>query len=153
VQGDWYWSSSLGDVPDLGYGVSGGILGLWRFAYRNSNRASSIPKPFLLSLDNSVSVPVALKDVSSAHNPHLEIVVSGSSAGPPGKLYTSHAANALLETLETGGSCARLVPGETATSEERRMFDAFCTKLGEGGLVRCSICEYDVSADILISSL
>jgi len=40
----------------------------------------------------------------------------------------------LLETLETGGSCARLVPGDTATTEHRRVFDAFCTKLGEGGL-------------------
>lgn len=97
--------------------------------------SSSIPKPFLLSLDNSISVPVALKDISSAQA-RLESIVSGTS-GPPGKLYTSQAATALLETLETGGSCARLVPGDAATAEQHRVFDAFCTKLGEGGLVRC----------------
>ena len=106
--------------------------------------SSSISQPFLLNFDNSISVPVALKDVSSAkaiHHLRLESIVS-DTAGPPGKLYTSHAATALLETLETGGSCARLVPGETATVEQRRIFDAFCTKLGEGGLVRCLLCEH-----------
>ncbi|KAF8478593.1 hypothetical protein DFH94DRAFT_750912 [Russula ochroleuca] len=98
--------------------------------------SSSSPGPFLLSLDNSISVPVALKDISSAqaiHHLQLESIVSGTP-GPPGKLYTSDAATALLETLETGGPCARLVPGDTATAEQRRMFDAFCTKLEEGGL-------------------
>jgi len=114
--------------------ATGTGLPTWATSSTSDMETSSIPKPFLLSLNNSVSVPVALKDISSEHHRRLESVVSGSSAGPPGKLYTSHAANALLETLETGGSCARLVPGETATSEERRMFDAFCTKLGEGGL-------------------
>jgi hypothetical protein len=105
---------------------------------------SSIPRPFLLSLDNSISVPVTLKDVSSEqtiHQLHLENIISGTS-GPPGKLYTSHAATTLLETLETGGSCARLVPGDTATVDQRRVFDAFCTKLEQGGLVRCLLCNY-----------
>jgi len=91
---------------------------------------------FLLSLDNSISVPVALKDVSSAqanHHLQLESILSGTS-GPPGKLYTSLAATALMKTLETGGPCARLVPGDTATLEQRRVFDALSTKLGEGGL-------------------
>jgi len=88
----------------------------------------SNPGPFLLSLDNSISVPVALKDVSSEAN-----LLPGTS-GPPGKLYTSLAATALLETLETGGPCARLVPGDTATVEQCRVFDALSTKLGEGGL-------------------
>ena len=99
---------------------------------------------------------MALKDVSSAqslHHIHLESIVSGAS-GPPGKLYTSHAATALLETLETGGSCARLVIGDTATIEQRRVFDAFCTKLGEGGLVCHPLCECIGSlTDSLISSL
>lgn len=98
----------------------------------------SPPNPglFLLSLDNSISVPVALKDVSSAqanHHLQLESILSGTS-GPPGKLYTSLAATALMKTLETGGPCARLVPGDTATLEQRRVFDALSTKLGEGGL-------------------
>lgn len=62
-------------------------------------------------------------------------MLSGTS-GPPGKLYTSLAAIALLETLETGGPCARLIPGDTATVEQCRVFDALSTKLGEGGLVR-----------------
>jgi hypothetical protein len=99
---------------------------------------------------------VALKDVSSAQairHLHLESIVSGIT-DPPGKLYTSQAATALLETLETGGSCARLVPGDTATPEHRRVFDAFCTKLGEGGLVRCLLCEFIRSlTDSLVSSL
>lgn len=117
---------------------------------------SSIPKPFLLNLDNSISVPVALKDVSSVeaiHRLHLESIESGA-ADPPGKLYTSHAATALLDTLETGGSCARLVTGDTATVEQRRAFDAFCAKLGEGGLVRCLLGEHVGSlSDAYISSL
>lgn len=116
----------------------------------------SIPKPFLLSLDNSISVPVALKDISSAqaiHRLQLESIVSGTS-GPPGKLYTSHAATALLETLETGGSCARLLPGDSATAEQRQVFDAFCTKLGEGGLVRYLSCKHNEPlTDALISLL
>jgi hypothetical protein len=98
---------------------------------------------------------VALKDVSSAQtiHHHLESLVSGTT-DPPGKLYTSHAATALLETLEIGGSCARLVPGDTATPEHRRVFDAFATKLGEGGLVRCLLCEYTGSlTDPIVSSL
>jgi hypothetical protein len=95
---------------------------------------------------------VALKDVSSAHL-QLESIVSGAS-GPPGKLYTSHAAITLLETLETGGPCARLVPGDTATAEQYRVFDTFCTKMGEGGLVRCLSCEHiEFLIDILISLL
>jgi len=99
---------------------------------------------------------VALKDVSSTqaiHHLHLESIESGAS-DPPGKLYTSHAATALLGTLETGGSCARLVSGDTATVEQRRAFDAFCTKLGEGGLVRRLLDEHIGSlADAYISSL
>ncbi len=86
---------------------------------------------------------MALKDVSTQANHHLQLesIVSDTS-GPPGTLYTSHAATALLETLETGGPCARLVPGDTATAEQRQVFDAFCTKLGEGGLVR--ICRVNI---------
>lgn len=83
---------------------------------------------------------MALKDVSSAqtlHDFHIENIVSGTP-GPPGKLYTSHAATTLLGTLETGGSCARLVLDDTATTEQRIVFDAFCSKLEEGGLVRLS---------------
>ncbi|KAH9043145.1 hypothetical protein EDB85DRAFT_1913785 [Lactarius pseudohatsudake] len=98
--------------------------------------STSVPKPFPLSLDNSTTVPVTLKDVAlaqTAHNPRLENIVSGTH-GPPGKLYKSHAAAALLETLETGGSCARLALDETATAEQRRVFDAFRSKLEEGGL-------------------
>jgi hypothetical protein len=99
---------------------------------------------------------VALKDVSSAqanHHLQLETILSGTS-GPPGKLYTSLAATALLKTLETGGSCARLVPGDTATVEQCRMFDALSIKLGEGGLVRRLSCKHiESSTDILISLL
>ncbi|KAH9050684.1 hypothetical protein EDB84DRAFT_1448354 [Lactarius hengduanensis] len=98
--------------------------------------STSVPKPFPLSLDNSTTVPVTLKDVAlaqTAHNSRLENIVSGTH-GPPGKLYKSHAAAALLETLETGGSCARLALDETATAEQRRVFDAFRSKLEEGGL-------------------
>ena len=99
---------------------------------------------------------MALKDVSSAqtiHHLHLASIASGTT-DPPGKLYTSHAATALLETLEIGGSSARLVPGDTATPEHRRVFNAFATKLGEGGLVRCRLCEYTGSLiDPLVSSL
>ena len=100
--------------------------------------STSIPKPFPLSLDNSKTVPVTLKDIVSVqttHNLRLENIVSGAP-GPPGKLYTSNAAVALLETLETGGSCARLTLDETANAEQRRVFDAFRNKLKEGGLVR-----------------
>jgi len=98
---------------------------------------------------------VALKDVSAQADHHLQLesILSGTS-GPPGKLYTSLAATALLETLETGGPCARLVPGDTATVEQRRVFDALSTKLGEGGLVRHLSCKHvESSIDILISLL
>lgn len=97
---------------------------------------------------------MALKDTSSGqaiHHLQLESIVSGTS-GPPGKLYTSDAATALLETLETGGPCARLVPGDTATAEQRQMFDAFCIKLAEGGLVRCLPCEH-IHLELLIDTL
>jgi hypothetical protein len=114
-----------------------------RFTLSNLSRLSStstsaIPKPFPLNLDNSTTVPVTLKDIASAQttqNLLLENIVSGAR-GPPGKLYKSHAAAALLETLEAGGSCARLALDETATVEQRRVFDAFRSKLEEGGLVR-----------------
>jgi hypothetical protein len=102
----------------------------------SSASTSVIPQPFSLSLDNSTNVPVTLKDIASAqttHNLQLENIVSGPR-GPPGKLYKSHAAAALLETLETGGSCARLALDETATAEQRRVFDTFRNKLEEGGL-------------------
>jgi len=98
--------------------------------------STSVPKPFPLSLDNSTTVPVTLKDIASAqttHNLRLENIFSGAP-GPPGKLYKSHAAAALLETLETGGSCARLSLDETATAEQRRVFATFRNKLEEGGL-------------------
>ena len=110
------------------------LSNLFRLA---SSSTSAIPKPFPLSLDNSTTVPVTLKDIASAQtiqNLQLENIVSGAR-GPPGKLYKSHAAAALLETLETGGSCARLAVDETATAEQRRVFDAFRNKLEEGGLV------------------
>lgn len=111
-----------------------------RVTLSNLSRLSSasVPKPFPLSLDNSTTVPVTLKDIASAQTTHdlrLENIVSGAR-GPPGKLYTSRAAAALLETLETGGSCARLSLDETATTEQRRVFDSFRNKLEEGGLVR-----------------
>lgn len=92
---------------------------------------------------------MALKDVSN-HHPQLESILSGTS-GPPGKLYTSLAASALLETLETGGPCARLVPGDAATMDQRRVFDALSTKLGEGGLVRFFVKRIYPSIDILVS--
>jgi len=98
--------------------------------------STSVPKPFPLNLDNSTTVPVTLRDIAPAqttHNVRLENIISGT-LGPPGKLYKSHAAAALLETLETGGSCARLALDETATAEQRRVFDAFRSKLEEGGL-------------------
>ena len=99
---------------------------------------------------------MALKDASSAqanHHLQLESILSGTS-GPPGKLYISLAATALLETLETGGPCARLVPGDTATVEQRRVFDTLSTKLGEGGLVSRLSCKHiESSIDILISLL
>lgn len=99
---------------------------------------------------------MALKDVSSAQANHylqLESILSGTS-GPPGKLYTCLAATALLKTLETGGPCARLVPGDTATAEQRQVFDALSTRLGEGGLVRRLSCKHiESSIDILISLL
>ncbi|KAI0256791.1 hypothetical protein BJV78DRAFT_1166968 [Lactifluus subvellereus] len=81
--------------------------------------SSSILSSFLLSLDNSTSIPVALKDVSSAqtlHDFHIDNIVSGTP-GPPGNW-----------------SCARLVLDNTATAEQRIVFDAFCSKLEEGGL-------------------
>ena len=92
--------------------------------------------------------------VQANHDVQLESILSGTS-GPPGKLYTSLAATALLETLETGGPCARLVPGDTATVEQRRVFDALSAKLGEGGLVRRFSCKQHIesSIDILISLL
>lgn len=116
------------------------ITDLRWFTWSNPHRisSSSIQKSFLLTIDNSNSIPVVLKDVSlsrSLQDLHIENIIPGTP-GPPGKLYTSHAATALLETLETGGSCARLVPDETATPDQRLVFDAFCRKLGEGGLVR-----------------
>ncbi len=109
--------------------------------------STSGSKPFPLRLDNSTTVPVILKDIASvqaAHNPGLENIVSGI-LGPPGKLYKYHAAAALLETLETGGSWARLVLDETATAEQRRVFDAFRTKLEEGGLVRGLFYDWNIT--------
>lgn len=105
--------------------------------------STSVSKPFPLSLDNSTTVPVTLRDIAPAQtlqNLRLENIVSGT-LGPPGKLYKSHAAAALLETLETGGSCARLDLDEAATTEQRRVFDAFRSRLEEGGLVRPLFCH------------
>lgn len=94
-----------------------------------------------------------MSSAQANHHLQLETILSGTS-GPPGKLYTSLAATALLKTLETGGSCARLVPGDTATVEQCRMFDALSIKLGEGGLVRRLSCKHiESSTDILISLL
>lgn len=94
-----------------------------------------------------------MSSAQANHHVELESILSRTS-GPPGKLYTSLAATALLKTLETGGPCARLVPGDTATVEQHRVFDALSTKLGEGGLVRRLSCKHiESSIDILISSL
>jgi len=116
-----------------------------RVTSSDSSRLSStsVPKPFPLRLDNSTTVPVTLKDIAPAQTTRLENIVSGTP-GPPGKLYKSHAAAALLETLETGGSCARLALDETATAEQRRVFDAFRSKLEEGGLVRPLFYHQDI---------
>ena len=128
-----------------------------RVALSDSSRLSSasVPRHFLLSLDNSTTVPVTLRDIAptqTTHNLRLENIVSGT-LGPPGKLYKSHAAAALLETLETGGSCARLALDETAAAEQRRVFDAFRSKLEEGGLVRPLFYHRNVPLPVRIGSV
>jgi hypothetical protein len=138
LQSNRCWFVNSGDPRGRRDGVSNIRLSRATLSDSSSLSSTSVPKPFPLRLDNSTTVPVTLRDIApaqTAHNLRLEIIVSGT-LGPPGKLYKSHAAAALLETLETGGSCACLALDETATAEQSRVFDAFRSKLEEGGLVR-----------------
>lgn len=93
--------------------------------------------PFFLSLDTSVSVPVALSNTSPSPSgaPSLDFIVSKTPRGPPGKFYRAQGALSLLNTLRTGGPSARVVSDANASDEQKVHFDRFCSRLNEGELV------------------
>ncbi|KAI0065412.1 hypothetical protein BV25DRAFT_1681797 [Artomyces pyxidatus] len=111
-------------------------------SFRSHNFADVPPtsdniEPYLLSLDHSVVIPVTLKDVTSATTldaSHLPSVLSPGPKGPPGKLYKSDAAVAVLDALETGGSAARFMLDNAASDQQRKVFGTFRSHLDDGGV-------------------
>jgi hypothetical protein len=92
---------------------------------------------FSLSLDSSVTFPIILKDVYQVTgSPSLDTVVGTNPKGPPGKFYREEVASTLLDTLQSGGSSARIEAGDTVDDNHKRHFERFRGRLETGELVR-----------------
>ncbi|TFY72685.1 hypothetical protein EVG20_g353 [Dentipellis fragilis] len=93
--------------------------------------------PYLVSLDPARAVPVTLKDISapsSLGSTLLDTILKPGPKGPPGKLYRHSAASSVLNTLNTGGFSARMVPHESATEDQRSLFANLQAQLDDDGL-------------------
>ncbi|KZT70133.1 hypothetical protein DAEQUDRAFT_725756 [Daedalea quercina L-15889] len=86
-----------------------------------------------LSLDYTTSVPVRLKDTYPPGS-QLEHQAFQSNPGPPGKFYKNEHVPAVLQTLRTEGSTARLVLDGAADESHREHFARFCSRLHAGEL-------------------
>jgi hypothetical protein len=92
---------------------------------------------FQLSLDYSVALPLILKDVNSSisTSPSLESIVTQRPQGPPGKFYRKEPALAVLDSLATGGSSARVSLDLDSDEKQAQIFERFVAKLRAGELV------------------
>ena len=88
---------------------------------------------FYLNLDPAVSVPVAVKDVHASKS-FLDGLDS-TARNPTGKFYKDSYAVALVDTLRSKKSYARVVPSETTTDEQKKHFERFVSRLQAGELV------------------
>lgn len=97
---------------------------------------------FVLTLDPSRFIPIVLKDIYTSPStfwPDLAVILSKRGDKVPGKLYREEHASALLDTLQTGGSCARIaIDGDRHGAEygnKAGLFAQFKDRMGGGGLV------------------
>lgn len=90
--------------------------------------------PVFLSLDSAVSVPVVFKDAQPSGS--FLGCLTNSSQGPPGKFYTEQYALALVDTLRSEGSFARLAIDTSGDETHKRHFERFRARLQGGELVR-----------------
>lgn len=109
---------------------------------------------FLLTLDASTSIPVALVDLSSSisGSQSLDYIVGKSPKGPPGKFYREQFALALINTLRTGGHSARVVPTPDAWDNQKLHFERFRARLDEGELVSPLFILYGMIQSLIHSS-
>ncbi|TFK54836.1 hypothetical protein OE88DRAFT_1805256 [Heliocybe sulcata] len=91
-----------------------------------SSDDSTPDRPFLLSLNPEVAIPITLKDIyvgSSLEQHSLDAVIAKcQSKGPPGKLYKDPP---ISSVLSTGGSSARVVLDSTANDKQKEAFSKF----------------------------
>lgn len=78
-------------------------------------------------------------DLSLSGTRSLGVITANSPKGPPGKFYQERWALALLNTLRTGGSSARVVPAHGADENQIQHFERFRARLEAGELVRRSL--------------
>ncbi|KAI0933998.1 hypothetical protein AcV5_005988 [Taiwanofungus camphoratus] len=116
-----------------------GPLGIGRdlpLVSEKQDTASSMPErskpPVFLSLDSAVSVPVVFKDAQPSGS--FLGCLTNSSQGPPGKFYTEQYALALVDTLRSEGSFARLAIDTSGDETHKRHFERFRARLQGGEL-------------------
>lgn len=81
-------------------------------------------------------MPIVLKDIfQAAEARSLDIIVAANPRGPPGKFYREEIARTLIDTLQSGGSSARVEAAEHVDSKQREHWERFHTRLEAGELV------------------
>lgn len=90
-----------------------------------------------LSLDSSVTISIVLKDLFRVTgSSSLEDIVVANPKGPPGKFYRQEVASTLLDTLQPGGSSARVEVVDSVDESQKQHFERLRDRLEEGELVR-----------------
>ncbi|EPQ58077.1 hypothetical protein GLOTRDRAFT_136861 [Gloeophyllum trabeum ATCC 11539] len=123
------WSQSTIFGP-LGLGAS--VMPSNSLSAPSSSDAQTVPKPFLLAINPETTIPIAFQDANlgaSLEQSTLDVVVAKCQAkGPPGKLYKDIA---VVNTLTTSGSSARVVPHDSADERHREQLAEFHKLLGD----------------------
>ncbi|KAJ7632733.1 hypothetical protein FB45DRAFT_1003044 [Roridomyces roridus] len=107
-----------------------GPLGLGSDATRESPSAEASSKPLLLKLDTTVSIPLALSDVSQS----LDTLVCDKPPVAPGKFFANANAHKLLDTVRAGGASAKASLSASASEEDKAHFARFRARLDRGDL-------------------
>jgi len=108
---------------------------------------------YALRLDTSVDVSVVLQDMKSGSDSgsittlDLKEIFSKTPSAAPGKFYNPEAGSKLLDTLKTGGPCARveLMPGEDEEHEQN--WEKFKDRLDTKDTVSSGFLCYTIGSD------